>query len=1001
MNGASIAKRAGWLLLLILVVAAVLRFPALDRVPPGFQFDEAYNAIDALRVLQGDRPVFLPANGGREVLYTYLQAFAMWIIGADVIALRFTSALVGVLTIAATFFFVRVVWNGEVKRKRQEVDTETQGDSESSDSTEATLVALLASTFMAITYWHLHFSRYGIRAITLPLLEVMLFYAFWRGYRSRNLLWWVAGGILLGLGPYTHPAGRFLPFMITLFVLYKILTCRAAFPALLRQWLTMTVVSVAVFTPLGIYFWSNPEAFTGHASLVWTFNPEVSGGDSLRMIAQNVLSVLGMFAWRGDGAWNHNFSGRPVWGPLAAICFAIGVIVMVFRLFRRGDHRGFAPTEQAVLSRTGNSAKAPRDKYVFWVIWLVVMFTPTLLSSGAPDFSRSIGAIPAVCVFPALGLVSIGKWLGPKHWLVTAAIVAVVLFTTACATMKHYFVLFPRVPDLYYIYDVDKIEVVNHLRDWIKEDQVYLSPLWSEHATVDFLTLGLGLRSFDSGETLVLPARAGDKDAVYVYSWEQTPYIESFAECMGPLAERVDVPNSRGGKLLVTFRVPADKLPDPARPIESLAEVGFPLMPAQRKAHPPAVFEGKIALLGCTLPDEVPAGGAEPVILFWQALGDTDEDYTVFLHAVDERGRRWGQDDRRPNQGGYPTPVWSAGDVIVDQYWPAIDPCAPEGEVQLVAGLYNWETGERLTVDATGMDGVPLGRFEIIPPQKLDLRDRKPARELNYDWKNLRLLGTDALLEEIVSGDDLPVSLYWQALADLPEDHTWQFALRPPEEGGTVPLGQVAPSVPTSRWRKGDGICTHYDLMVPSETPSGTYTLALSVPGLDGEADLGEIGIEHLPRSFELPEHLGRNDLSPRLDVHFGESIRLRGYELPDAHFKPGDELFLTLYWQAGRLMGEDYTVFVHLLDDGGTLRSQWDSAPVHGARPTSGWLTGEVISDTVALPLPSDLPMGTYRITLGMYQPLNGQRLLAFDPDRRPLPDARLILGSPVEVTP
>ena len=69
MNGARIAKRAGWLLLLILVVVGVvLRVPALDRVPPGFGFDEAYNAIDALRVLQGDRIVVLLANGSDSLI---------------------------------------------------------------------------------------------------------------------------------------------------------------------------------------------------------------------------------------------------------------------------------------------------------------------------------------------------------------------------------------------------------------------------------------------------------------------------------------------------------------------------------------------------------------------------------------------------------------------------------------------------------------------------------------------------------------------------------------------------------------------------------------------------------------------------------------------------------------------------------------------------------------------------------------------------------------------
>ena len=241
-----------WILLLILVVAALLRFPALDRVPPGFQFDEGYNAHDALRVLQGDRPIFLPENGGREVLYTYLQALAMALFGPNVVALRLTSAVLGLLTVAATFFLVRLMWR----------------DQEPS----STLLGLLTATVVAVTYWHVHFSRYGIRAISLPLLEVLLFYAFWQGCcipatggGARRMIWWVVGGVLLGLGPYTHPAGRFLPFILGAFVVYYALSRRVWPRALLWQLLVMGAIALVMFIPLGSYFLHNPDAFSGHA----------------------------------------------------------------------------------------------------------------------------------------------------------------------------------------------------------------------------------------------------------------------------------------------------------------------------------------------------------------------------------------------------------------------------------------------------------------------------------------------------------------------------------------------------------------------------------------------------------------------------------------------------------------------------------------------------------------------------------------------------------------
>jgi len=100
----------------------------------------------------------------------------------------------------------------------------------------------------------------------------------------------------------------------------------------------------------------------------------------------------------------------------------------------------------------------------------------------------------------------------------------------------------------------------------------------------------------------------------------------------------------------------------------------------------------------------------------------------------------------------------------------------------------------------------------------------------------------------------------------------------------------------------------------------------------------------------------------------------------------------------------------VHLLDEQGTLQSQYDAAPGRGARPTSGWLPGEVISDTVALPLPAELPPGEYRIAVGMYSPLDGQRLPVALDEAAVAPDTVaiaaneaqfLVLGSTVEVQP
>jgi hypothetical protein len=107
-----------------------------------------------------------------------------------------------------------------------------------------------------------------------------------------------------------------------------------------------------------------------------------------------------------------------------------------------------------------------------------------------------------------------------------------------------------------------------------------------------------------------------------------------------------------------------------------------------------------------------------------------------------------------------------------------------------------------------------------------------------------------------------------------------------------------------------------------------------------------------------------------------GQRIRFLGYDLHHAPFKPGGQVYLTLYWQALDKIDDDYTVFTHLLDSEGRLRAQKDNPPLHGLLPTSAWEAEEILQDRYLIPLDSDLPPGEYQLEIGMYQLETGQRL-------------------------
>lgn len=82
---------------------------------------------------------------------------------------------------------------------------------------------------------------------------------------------------------------------------------------------------------------------------------------------------------------------------------------------------------------------------------------------------------------------------------------------------------------------------------------------------------------------------------------------------------------------------------------------------------------------------------------------------------------------------------------------------------------------------------------------------------------------------------------------------------------------------------------------------------------------------------------------------------------------QPGETVIVQADWLALRPVDFDYNVFLHLDDAAGVTLAQVDTQPQGGARPMTGWLPGEVISDAYSLIIPSDAP-ADLRLRMGLY---------------------------------
>jgi len=254
--------------------------------------------------------------------------------------------------------------------------------------------------------------------------------------------------------------------------------------------------------------------------------------------------------------------------------------------------------------------------------------------------------------------------------------------------------------------------------------------------------------------------------------------------------------------------------------------------------------------------------------------------------------------------------------------------------------------------------------------------------------------------------DRLAIRLAWSAARPVAANYGISLRLLDTQEQA-VAVMDTQPGygfLPTSLWRPGELVTDRYVLDLPQDISAGDgYHLMVILYQVStweavGQARLGDFGLplevpfeaQRPSRVFSLPP------LEHPVGVDFDGEVRLTGYDLAQEE----DVLRLTLWWQALQMPRADYTVFVHFFAlDTEAIVVQSDAMPQAGAYPTSWWTTGEVISDTVTLPL-SDVPGGVYRLAVGLYD-RTVTRLPAVGPDGHRLPDDCAILPGSVEVQP
>lgn len=422
-------KREFWIFIAIIGVAVFFRFYQLASTPPGLWPDEAANGVDALKTLSECQSnellncvkafkIFYPANNGREGLFINLQTISVAIFGSIALALRLVSAIIGILTVIGLYFLTRYIFNWRI--------------------------AAIASFFLAVSFWHVNFSRIGFRAIMLPFILVWGFYFLWRGLRTSHLKEFFIAGLIGGLGFYTYFSFRIVPLLVLIvfgnywnylkhdFSLSKYEHTKNQ---LLRGFALLMLTTIIMAIPLGIYFYTHPGDFLKREGRsISVFDQEYP----LQELILSTVKTLGMFNFTGDYNQRHNIPGWP------ELSLPIGIFFIA----------GFLKELKHWLSRKHGHLST---LHTFLFGWFFTMLIPGFLSTEAPHALRVIGVVPVVMIFAARGfwwiinLLSRLYRIGDPHYqfdkaesrkeirIVTAIAITIVLIWIGSLEYSRYF----------------------------------------------------------------------------------------------------------------------------------------------------------------------------------------------------------------------------------------------------------------------------------------------------------------------------------------------------------------------------------------------------------------------------------------------------------------------------------------------------------------------------------------------------------------------------------
>lgn len=384
----------------IVILASILRIYKLGEVPPSPDWDEAalgYNAYSIMQTGKDEYGKFMPVvlrsfDDYKPALYTYFVIPFIGLFNLNIISVRLPSVIFGILTVFASYFLVKEIF---------EVDKLSQV----SKRINADYIALLTSFLLAISPWHIQFSRIAFESNVGLAFNVFAALFFLKGLKNPKLLIF---SVIFGIASvYVYQSEKV--FTPLLFLSLILIFWKKLFNIPKKHLVLSAVLGLILISPMLMYMASNKESLA-RARGVSIFSDQTpflkenverlsfdkTNKDYLGLILDNRRVVYAKaiasgylshfnFNWlfiRGDIVRHH--------APSMGLMYLFELPFLLIGIYFLTFSSGFFDLN--------------RKTKFFILFWFLITPIPASITSGVPHAIRTLNFLPTTQIITAVGI---------------------------------------------------------------------------------------------------------------------------------------------------------------------------------------------------------------------------------------------------------------------------------------------------------------------------------------------------------------------------------------------------------------------------------------------------------------------------------------------------------------------------------------------------------------------------------------------------------------------